>query len=223
MSGTPTPQLAQWTSEFGRSYTDRNTMTADEMDAAFATQFGLRKSAIYHELVGPGRLPTGRALEVGCNIGLQLELLAKANPALELHGVEPQEYARERARARLPRMHFHAGDAFRLPFPDGAFDLVFTHGVLIHIDPEHLPRALAEIARVSARYVLCHEYYARETVAIRYHGQEGLLWKTNFAERYREVAPALREVAVRFYPYSDECGGPDLVDQVALLEKDPPA
>ena len=220
MSATETRQLATWTSEFGRQYTDRNTLSTDEMDAEFGRQFGVRKSDIYRELVGPDRLPAGKVLEVGCNIGLQLRLLEKANPGLEFHGLEPQQYAIARARLLSPNMQFHQGNAFALPFDDGSFDLVMTHGVLIHIAPTDLPRALAEICRVSRRFVLSHEYYAPETKEIRYQGQGGLLWKTDFAKRYRETSKSLRELAVRYYPYSASCGGSDLVDQVVLFAKE---
>ena len=219
MSKEMTTQLETWTATFGQVYTDRNTMTAEEMDAFFGQQFGVRKSTIYRELVGSHRLPAGRALEVGCNIGLQLELLYRANPGLELHGLEPQDYALARARARLPRVTFHQGTAFALPFADESFDLVFTHGVLIHIHPDDLPRAIREIYRVSRRFILCHEYYARETTEVRYRGHNGLLWKTDFAAQYRRQFPSLREVAMRYYPYSEACGGSELVDQVALFAK----
>jgi pseudaminic acid biosynthesis-associated methylase len=216
-----TDQLSTWTSDFGRAYTDRNTMTTDDMDEEFGRQFGIRKSEIYRELVGPARLPEGRVLEVGCNIGLQLRLLEKANRGLEFHGLEPQPYAIERARQLSPNLVFHQGNAFALPFPARSFDLVMTHGVLIHIHPDDLPRAIHEIERVARQYVLCHEYYAPELTEVRYHGREGLLWKTDFAQQYRAVRPHLRELAVRYYPYSETCGGAELVDQVALFLKAP--
>ena len=215
-----TPELQVWTSQFGRAYTDRNTCSVEEMDQAFAAQFGAAKTEIYREFVGPSRLPAGRVLEVGCNIGLQLRLLERANPGLEFHGLEPQPYALARARELSPGMHFHQGTAFALPFPDQSFDLVMTHGVLIHIHPDDLPKAIQEICRVSCRYILCHEYYAPETIAVKYHGQEGLLWKTDFAKRYREQCPGMREVVVRYYPYSESAGGASLVDQVVLIEKE---
>jgi pseudaminic acid biosynthesis-associated methylase len=214
-----TDQLAAWTSEFGRSYTDRNTMTVEAMDRAFQLQLGVRKSDLYRELVGPAVLPGGRVLEVGCNIGLQLRLLQVANPTLELHGVEPQRYALDRARELSPSLTFHQGTAFALPFSDACFDLVMTHGVLIHIDPRHLDRALREIHRVAGRLILCHEYFAPAPTEVRYRGQGGLLWKTDFARCYRERFPDLRERSVRHYPYSEAFGGAELVDQVALFEK----
>lgn len=214
-----TSQLGAWTSGFGRAYTDRNTMSADAMDATFAARFGVPKTTIYRELVGVGRLTGGRALEVGCNIGLQLELLGRANPSLALAGVEPQEYAIARARQRLPTAQFLQGSAFALPFEDGSFDLVFTHGVLIHIHPADLPRALREIHRVSSRFILAHEYFAPETVEVRYREANDMLWKTDFARSYRDLFPALREVELRYYPYLDAGPASDLVDQVVLFEK----
>lgn len=222
MTTAATRQLSTWTSEFGRDYTDRNNLSLDEMDRAFEEQFGIAKTRIYRELVGPDRLPSGKVLEVGCNVGLQLRLLQRANPGLEFHGLEPQGYALEKARALAPDMHFHQGTAFALPFPDRSFDLVMTHGVLIHIDPKDLAAAQREIGRVSRRFVLCHEYYAPETVEVRYHGQQGLLWKTDFARRYREACPDLRELECRYYPYSEATGGPKLADQVTLFEKAEP-
>lgn len=214
-----TTQLSTWTSAFGREYTDRNTMSVDEMDAAFREQFGVAKSAMYREHLGPERLANARVLEVGCNVGLQLALLDRANPGLELHGLEPQPYAIERARTLWPGRAFHQGTAFALPFADASFDLVMTNGVLIHIAPADLPQALAEIHRVSRRFIWAHEYFAPDTTEVRYHGQDGLLWKTDFAAAYQRAFPSLRRIVERRYPYSASCGGPGLEDQVVLLEK----
>lgn len=219
-ASTTTRQLSTWTSEFGRDYTDRNTFSTEEMDREFEAQFGVRKTTIYRELLGPDRLAGGRALEVGCNIGMQLRLLERANPSLELHGIEPQEYALERARSLSPNVHFHQGTAFELPFEDRSFDVVFTHGVLIHIHPNDLGRALSEIHRVARRLVLVHEYYAPELTEIPYHGQAGLLWKTDFAREYTRRFADLTPLEVRYYPYAEAYGGPALVDQVALLAKE---
>ncbi|MEO8449708.1 MAG: pseudaminic acid biosynthesis-associated methylase [Gemmatimonadota bacterium] len=215
-----TPELQVWTSEFGRAYTDRNTLSVEDMDQAFAAQFGVAKTVIYRELVGAARLPAGRVLEVGCNIGLQLRLLERVNPGLEFHGLEPQPYAVKQARELSPNMTFHDGTAFALPFEDRSFDLVMTHGVLIHINPKDLPRALAEIHRVSRRFVLCHEYYAERPTEIRYHDRDGLLWKRNFGQAYLDQFADLRAVAVKLYAYAPEYGGPGLVDQVMLLERE---
>ena len=65
----------------------------------------------------------------------------------DLWGVEVQSYAVERARSRIPTVNLVQSSAFDLPYENAAFDLVFTSGVLIHVSPADLPRALDEIYR----------------------------------------------------------------------------
>ncbi len=220
MSISSAAQLDTWTSGFGREYTDRNTLSLEQMDAEAAAQLGMSKTAIYRDVL-KGRLPTGRVLEVGCNIGLQVRALAALNPRLEIHGLEPQSYAVEKARELAPALTFHQGTAFELPFPEASFDLVMTNGVLIHIAPDDLPRAIAEIVRVSRRYVFLHEYFAETPTEVRYHGHLGLMWKRDFAAAYQSAFPELVQIERRDFPYSPAYGGPDLVDQVVLLDKRP--
>jgi hypothetical protein len=83
------------------------------------------------------------------------------------------------------------GDVFALPFVDGYADLVFTAGVLIHIALDNLPRALAEICRVSNRYILSAEYFAETETIIHYRGHDDLLWKRNFKQHYLDQFPDL--------------------------------
>lgn len=220
MSASTTAQLDSWTSSFGREYTDRNTLSLEQMDREAAEQLGTSKTDIYRAVL-KDRLPAGRVLEVGCNIGIQVRTLAALNPRLEIHGLEPQSYAVEKARALAPALTFHQGSALDLPFPDASFDLVMTNGVLIHIAPADLPRAMAEIVRVSRRYVFLHEYFAETPTEVKYHGRQGLMWKRDFAAAYQAAFPSLVRIEHRTFPYSAAYGGPDLVDQVALLDKQP--
>ena len=74
--------------------------------------------------------------------------------------------------------------AFSIPYEDCFFDLVFTSGVLIHIAPSDLPRALDEIKRCARTWIWGFEYYAPETTEITYRGHDSLLWKTDFARAY---------------------------------------
>ena len=220
MSASSTAQLDSWTSSFGREYTDRNNLTLEQMDTEAAGQLGISKTEIYRAFL-KNRLPSGRVLEVGCNIGLQVRTLAALNPRLDIHGLEPQSYAVEKARALAPALTFHQGNALDLPFPDASFDLVMTNGVLIHIAPADLPRAMVEIGRVSRRYIFLHEYFAETPTEVRYHGHRGLMWKRDFAAAYEALFPTVKRIEHRTFPYSAAFGGPDLVDQVALLDQQP--
>ena len=221
MSATKsTRQLETWQSDFGREYTERNPISAAEMDAVLEEYYGgVKKSAIFEKFLGPQRISSGKVLEVGCNVGAQLAILRTVNPGLELHGIEPQTYALERARAAHANIDFRQGTAYALPFADSYFDVVMTNGVLIHIAPDDLPDALAEIHRTSKRYIFCHEYFSPELREISYKGHTALLWKMDFMQQYLNQFPELRIVDMQYLEYVDPEDGSPLVDQICLLEK----
>ncbi len=176
----PTPQVSAWAGEFGQRYTDRNQTDPTNLLPAFRAMLG--------------DLKPRRILEVGCNRGHNLAALEQLFPEAQLVGIEPNRYAISIARQSGKTFAVLEGNAFELPFKDGYFDLVYTAGVLIHIAPQDLGRATAEIHRVSGRNILCAEYYAEQETVIPYHGHSNLLWKRDFRRHYLESYPDLREV-----------------------------
>jgi pseudaminic acid biosynthesis-associated methylase len=174
-----TEQLALWTSGFGRDYTERNDR-----------ELPGRQGAWREMMTG---LPIDSVLEVGCNVGWNMTYLARLGD-YQLVGVEPQAEVVRRGRRRADDYAILEGNAFDLPFKDEAFDLVFTSGVLIHIHPRDLPRALAEIDRVSRRFVLYIEYDHPSEVELPYHGKGGALWKRDHRAAWLAAAPHLRPV-----------------------------
>lgn len=171
-------QLRVWEGEFGKAYTARNVI-----------DWRTRLPAFRHMLKG---LPIKRVLEVGCNRGHNLVALAELlGEGSNVVGVEPNRYALELARASSVKVGVLPDHTFDLPFKDGYFDLVFTAGVLIHIPLADLPIALAEIYRVSKRYILAIEYFAEEQTVIHYHGHDDLLWKRDFLTHYQTQFPDL--------------------------------
>ncbi|MGQ0838357.1 methyltransferase domain-containing protein [Actinokineospora sp.] len=89
--------------------------------------------------------PGERVLDVGCGTGSEVVVFAGSAVAV---GVEPNPgmCAVAAARAGASPARFVAGDAYALPFADGAFDAVYCERVFQHLaEPE---RAAAEIARV---------------------------------------------------------------------------
>jgi 2-polyprenyl-3-methyl-5-hydroxy-6-metoxy-1,4-benzoquinol methylase len=90
-----------------------------------------------------------RVLDVGCGEGTLTGWLADALSGADVHGFEAREEAVAEFRTRNPRLEIHQGDLYRLPFDDGAFDLVVALEVLEHLED---PRAAAaEMRRVSSR------------------------------------------------------------------------
>ncbi|MEO8698593.1 MAG: pseudaminic acid biosynthesis-associated methylase [Kofleriaceae bacterium] len=174
-----TSQLALWRSEFGRDYTDRNDREKTE-----------RVESWRRILDG---IQVSRLLEVGCNVGWNLEYLRRITDA-ELFGIEPQAYAVARARGRGPQFNVLQGTAFELPFRDNWFDLAFTSGVLIHISPDTVDNALDEIYRVSRRWIVAIEYDHPTEQEINYRGHEGALWKRDHGALWQSRHPDLVEV-----------------------------
>lgn len=189
-----TEQLDIWTSDFGAAYTDRNDRELPGRRDCWAAMLD--------------GIDTESILEVGCNVGWNLRYLTDLGRA-GLAGVEPQSYAVNRARTRLPEADVRQGSAFELPFGDASFDLVFTSGVLIHIHSGDIGRALDEMYRVSRRYLLYIEYDAAEETSIHYHGEDSALWKRDHRALWQTAYPNLRVVASGHWGPEqgyDDCG-----------------
>ena len=94
------------------------------------------------------------ALEVGCGEGVSTEKIKRMlPPAALLHASDINRERLAAARERNPDVPIIEESIFNLARPDRSYDLVFTLEVLEHLDdPE---RALAEICRVSRRWVIC--------------------------------------------------------------------
>jgi len=208
-----TAQEAVWDGDFGRDYTDRNTLDAQSLDDLWLRNYGVARSTINEEFLS-GIPKNASFLEVGCNAGNQL-LLLKQMGWSNLSGIELQCYALEIARSRLQDATLKQGSALALPWPDSGFDVVFTSGVLIHISPSDLRVAMEEIYRVSKEYIWCSEYYAPELTRITYRDRTELLWKMDFARQFKDRFPNLQLTREQRLPYLKNSN----VDSVFLLRK----
>jgi ubiquinone/menaquinone biosynthesis C-methylase UbiE len=89
-----------------------------------------------------------KVLEIGCGCGSEAELFARAGAhytAVDLTNAAPTITQRRFQLANLEG-RFVQGDAENLPFADGSFDLVYSHGVLHHTPDT--PRTIGEVHRV---------------------------------------------------------------------------
>lgn len=91
--------------------------------------------------------PGGRVLDVGCGPGVMAEEIR--NRGCSFWGVDPSSKMIEICRRRFAgrdRVHFHAGDALRLDFPESFFDGVLCMGVIDALRDRRL--AIREMLRV---------------------------------------------------------------------------
>lgn len=210
-----TKQQHVWSSSFGDDYTKRCLRTPEQLDEVYAALYGPTRSSLNEEFLS--RMPGAASfLEVGCNIGNQLGLLARAGKA-DLTGMDIQFEALRHAAASEPSLKLVAAGAPALPFKESAFDVVFTSGVLIHIPPEHLKSLMMEMLRCSRRYIWGFEYYAPELTSLNYRGRRDMLWKGDYAAMFLALPARLRLVARRMIPYLDVETGKS--DCMYLLEK----
>ncbi|WP_281883041.1 pseudaminic acid biosynthesis-associated methylase [Paenibacillus sp. YYML68] len=208
-----TNQMDFWNGQFGSEYTDRNTYSYEELDGFYKAQFGVTRTEMNQEFLGGLSLAT--TLEAGCNVGNQLRCL-QAMGFNGLYGIELQQYAVEKSKQLSRGINIIQGSLFDIPFKDSYFDMVFTSGVLIHISPDDIYKAIDEMYRVSNRYIWGFEYYAEAGYQeVQYRGNEDKLWKTNFMQLFLDRYPNLQVVKEKIYKYVQS----DLVDQMYLLEK----
>ncbi len=175
-----TEQERFWAGEFGDDYSMRNAgerlvaNNAALFAKALATCVGVRS-----------------VLEFGANIGLNLRAIRSLLPGVALDAVEINDQAVRQLRAceGLGEVFHESLLEFR---PTRTWDIVLIKGVLIHIDPDHLPRVYDALLAASSRYVLLAEYYNPTPVELGYRGHAGKLFKRDFAGELLDRHPSLQ-------------------------------
>lgn len=156
-------ELDLWKGDFGDEYTDRNEITDENLAQRVFLWSEIFKTSISYTK------EEFRMLEVGSNIGINLAAILKTmHRPCKLCALEPNEKAKKRIPFNVPGVTLVNGEASDIMAISGEFDFVFTSGVLIHMDYEYLKKAMAEIYRVSNRFILCIEYFAAEPTSKTY-------------------------------------------------------
>jgi SAM-dependent methyltransferase len=120
-------------------------------------------------------------LDVGCGSGYYSDVFATLLAGgVRYTGIDYSDAMIARARARSPSIAFEVADATRLPWADGAFDIVFNGVSLMHI--VDYQAAICEAARVAASYCIFH------TVPV-FHD-----YRTTFLQKYAYGAPVVEVV-----------------------------
>jgi pseudaminic acid biosynthesis-associated methylase len=186
-----TAQLQFWRGDFGDTYIDRNSASVAHLRA---------RVAMWAEIMATATgAPPKSILEVGSNIGNNLRALRTLSAA-KMHALEPNAQALE---VLLKDKVVEAdcaldGFAAGIPLADGAVDMAFTSGVLIHIHPDDLLASCREIHRVSAHYIACIEYFSDKPEMIPYRGHNDRLFKRDFGGFWMDNFADLRLLGYGF-------------------------
>lgn len=180
-----TPQEAFWAGDFGDKYILRN------MDPSLlAGRLNMFSKVL--NLTGP----LESALEIGPNIGLNLKALEMLVPGIQLTGVEINKEASEILRGNGD---FEVINLSVLDYQaDKTFSMVFTRGVLIHINPDMLPGIYDKMYEMTDEYILVAEYYNPSPTMIPYRGEQDRLFKRDFAGDLMERFPELKLIGYGF-------------------------
>ena len=161
--------MINWAGKFGDDYTERNSTIVD-------------RQPFFQKL---GRYPIEYALEIGCNIGLNMMAIEAATD-IQTQGCDINEKALSIAREGNLKVETASG--LDLPYGDKEFDLVFTVGVLIHMSTQDMITMMYEMERVSSKFILMGEYEGNDT-EIEYRGHRGALVKRQYGRIWKSLFP----------------------------------
>lgn len=181
-----TEQEAFWAGEFGDAYIGRN-----QGEVLLASNLAFFSKAL-HAAHG-----VKSCVEFGANIGMNLKALQLLRPGLECHGIEINAEAARQLADTIPAGHVFRGSILDYQ-PTRQFDLALIKGVLIHMNPDTLPRIYDKLAQACGRYLLVAEYYNPAPVAIPYRGHGDRLFKRDFAGEVMDRHPGLKLVDYGF-------------------------
>lgn len=167
-----TEQEKFWKGQFGNEYIDRNRMSIGSNLSLFSRI--LSKTANISSVI-----------ELGSNIGLNLIAINQLLPKAHLAAVEINSQAILELQ-KIPFISDIYHESILNFHPQKIYDLAFTKGVLIHINPDNLSTAYERLYQSSNKYVLIAEYYNPKPVEVVYRGYEGKLFKRDFAGEFMD-------------------------------------
>lgn len=100
-----------------------------------------------------------RLLEIGCGFGRNLQYLRKHFPSKDLIGIDFSRPLLRQAQRRLAghNIQLCEGSVLSLPAISNCIDVVLTMGLLMHIPPEDMTKAVLHLSCLNAEYFLCVE------------------------------------------------------------------
>ncbi len=162
-------QERAWIGSFGNEYIERNSH-----------QNILKSNQHLFSKILEKTKQINSILELGCNIGLNLESLNRISKNFELAGIEINKKACEVAQKKNIAKIINSTITEKIKIKQ-VFDFVFTKGVLIHINPKNLKIVYKNLFDLSSKYILLAEYYNPKPISIDYRGKKNLLFKRDFA------------------------------------------
>lgn len=163
-----TEQEKFWAGEFGNDYVKRS-----QYKEIIASDI-----AMFSKILARTR-SVNSVIELGANVGLNLQAISSLLPNATLSAVEINEQAVKLLKDKKNINVYHT--SILNYKADSQHDLAFIKGVLIHINPDELQNVYETLYQSSKQYLCIIEYYNPSPVEINYRGHEKKLFKRDFA------------------------------------------
>ncbi len=178
-----------WKNNFGNEYTERNNeyLVKNNMN-------------LFNKIIK--NINIKNLFEIGCNRGLNLIAINNIDKNILLNGLEINEKAYNILNEQKLCSKLYNDSIYNFESLD-RFDLVFTKGVLIHINPDKLNIVYEKMYNLSNKYILIAEYYSRDVREINYRGNENKLFKRDFCGEIMDKYKDLKLIDYGFVYYRD--------------------
>lgn len=138
--------VAELAIQFGKDYWD-----GDRSTGYGGYHYDGRWYAVAEKIATHYGITSGdKILDIGCGKGFLLYEFTRAVPGVEVAGIDISEYAIEHAKEEV-KPFLRVGNANRLPYADGEFDLVISLNTLHNLYIFDLWAALKEMQRVGSK------------------------------------------------------------------------
>lgn len=138
--------------------------------------------------------PVSGILEIGCNCGPNLYLLARKFPEARIVGIDINPAAVQKgnewfAQEGIKNVKLLVGKADELGrFEDKAFDIVFTDAVLIYIAPDKIRKVIKDVLGIASKAVILLEWHSFDHTS----NPSGVFvrhWMRDYAALFKEFVP----------------------------------
>lgn len=160
-----------WEGNFGDDYINRNSDFGNEVGS---------RTALFSKILSRTK-NVSNILELGANIGLNIWAIKNLKLKCKFGAVEINKKAFEQLDS-IPNVKTFKGSILDFGLKElGKYDMTFTAGVLIHINPNCLQQVYQRLYECSKTYICLIEYFNPTPVEINYRGFLGKLYKRDFA------------------------------------------
>lgn len=175
-----------WQGSFGDEYTIRNSKHTQ------VNNF----SKIFLE----NRIIINSAIEIGSNLGKNLDALKILFPECKTFGIEINKSAHE----LLNKNHeSYLGSIYEYD-TELKYDLSISYGVLIHQPTDRLNDYYEKLFKFSENYILITEYFSPYPTNVKYRDHENKLFKRDFAKEFWNKYPNLKLIDYGFFWSQDK-------------------